>query len=505
MPISIRSDPNNIEIMDVNKFLESIQAMPVTSHAMKDSSNQLHPDGLFSEQIFGQIGSSQRITRMGYIELSPLLPVLHPEIYRILTTMKKLYEGILSGKQYAVWNKSLKDFEVVSKSTADESSTGYNFFIEHLSELQIPLTASDKRKINVEILKKYKDRLLIDKVPVLAAAIRDLKEDEFRLQSGDINKLYLGLLSLSQALPEKILEIKLYDQLRYNIQIKINQIYEYLMELLEGKGGFLQRRFGARSVAMSARNVITSANLAALSPKDPKYLHSDETAIPLIQGLKTFQPLVISRIKSRLIDYVFMPNSSQITVIDPNTYQLVYISINDLIKDKFTQYDQIENLINVFIQNSEVRFNPITVQSIDTTDKKHYFLFLVYEDDNDVIYLERSITILQDHLKERFDMNRLRPMTWIELFYISIYPITKKSHSMITRYPVVNFGGIYPTKIKTTTTSPDRTVVLTSTVMVDEEHGAPSVMLPHYPVLGGAMVDCVQLHPSRLKIVGGKM
>jgi hypothetical protein len=501
MPINIRSNPNNIELMDVPKFLESIQAMPVTSHAIKDNSGQLHPDGLFSEIIFGQVGTPQRITRIGYINLSPLLPVLHPEVYFILTSMKKLYESILSGKQYAVWNKESHDFELITKSTQDESSTGYNFFIEHLKELEIPVTPSDKRKINIEIIKRYKNRLLIDKVPVLAAAIRDIKDEDDRLTAEPINKLYLGLLSLSQALPEKILEIKLYDQLRYNIQLKINAIYERLMDLLEGKGGFVQRRFGARAIALSARNVISSAPLSALSPKDPKYLHSDETAIPLVEGLKTSQPLVINNIKSKFIDYIFMPNSSQITVIDPTNYNLVYITVNDLIKDQFVQYTKIEDMINTFINNPDTRFKPITIRSADPTDKKEYYLFMIYEDDNNTLYLERSLDVLKDHLKDRFDIKRLRPWTYIEMCYTATYFVTKNNHTLITRYPVINFGGIYPSKIKTTTTSPDRTVYFKSTIITDDKQ--PTIMFPHYPVLGGAVIDCIQVHPSRLPIIGG--
>jgi hypothetical protein len=499
MPLRLPIDPANVQLMDVEKFLTSINAQEVTSHAIKDNANQFHPDGIFSELIFGQIGTSERMTKMGYINLSNLLPVLHPEVYNILISLKKLYEGILSGKQFAIFNNETKDFELATKLTANDSNTGYNFFIEHLNEIEYQTTASNKRKINIEILKKYQDRLLITKVPVLAAAPRDLKNEDERLTSENINKLYIQLLSLSQALPEKILEIELYNQLRYNIQIKVNQIYEKILDMLEGKRGFLLGKFGARAVAMSARNVITAAKMSGLSPDDPQFLRSDESAVPLIEGLKTSQPLIVSIIKQRLLDTIFLTNSYQITVIDPDNYNLVYITVNDLIKDKFVKTDQIENIINIFIDNPHFRFSPITITSADPEDKKKYYLYLIYEDNDDVIYVERSITTLKDNLKENFDINKIRPLTYIEFLYMATYQVTSQAHAFITRYPVTNAGGIYPSKIKTITTIPDKTVYIQASI--NARTSKDRAVLPHYPIIGKPLIDCVQLHPSRLAIL----
>lgn len=502
MSILFPRDPANIQIMDIDKFLSNIYAQPVTSHAIRDNSGKFHPDGIFSETIFGEIGRSERLTRMGYIQLSENLPVLHPEIYYILISLKKLYEGILSGKQLAVFNPEIKDFELASKATSAEADTGYQFFIEHLNDLDFQQTSSDKRKVSISILNKYKDRLLITKVPVLSAAIRDLKETEMILPKNDINTLYLGLLSLAQAAPEKILEYKLYDQLRFNTQLKIQAIYDYLINLLEGKRGLLQDKFGSRHIALSARNVITSPSLSTLSPTDPKYLHSDETAIPLIEGLKTSQPLIINKIKTFFMDSIFFTNSYQIPVIDPDTYNLVYITIDDSIKDTFTLSEQLEGTINTFIQSPELRFAPIEVRSLEAEDKKKYYLYLVYEDGNQ-LYIFRHLDKIKDRLNSKFDINKIRPLTYVEMFYIATYNVTKKAHTFITRYPVINFGGIYPTKIKTTTTSPDRTVTLILIKSGEDTLEDASITLPHYPILGASLVDCIQLHSSKLQLLDG--
>ena len=40
-----------IKLLDVNKFLQGLA--PVTSTELRTRSNELHPDGLFSERIFG--------------------------------------------------------------------------------------------------------------------------------------------------------------------------------------------------------------------------------------------------------------------------------------------------------------------------------------------------------------------------------------------------------------------------------------------------------------------
>ena len=96
--------PFNIKVMDVDDFIQEVGARPVTSLAIHTpSSTEFHPDGLFSEEIFGMIGSEERLkTAFGYIELNTV--ILAPVIYRHLVKLSAFYEDIMAGKSYAIFD-----------------------------------------------------------------------------------------------------------------------------------------------------------------------------------------------------------------------------------------------------------------------------------------------------------------------------------------------------------------------------------------------------------------
>ena len=56
--------PFNIQILEPNEYIQRKNILPVSSHAMFEAStSRFHPEGLFSEVIFGQVGSSERLIR----------------------------------------------------------------------------------------------------------------------------------------------------------------------------------------------------------------------------------------------------------------------------------------------------------------------------------------------------------------------------------------------------------------------------------------------------------
>ena len=61
--------PLNIRILDPNKYVQEHQALPVSNPAIfESSSRRFHPDGFFSEVIFGPSGSNERLVHRGYVE-----------------------------------------------------------------------------------------------------------------------------------------------------------------------------------------------------------------------------------------------------------------------------------------------------------------------------------------------------------------------------------------------------------------------------------------------------
>lgn len=377
--------PINISILDPNKYIKENGCLPVSSHQIYEPASTIfHPQGLFSEIIFGQVGSTERLYHRGYIELNT--KIFQPEIFNIIISLKAFYHDVIAGKVYAKYDPELKDL-VKCNSEEIGASTGYSFFIKNYFKLVFKQTDSLKRKDKLAILDKYKDNLFIDKYLVLPAGVRDVKEENGRLSSEDINKFYLGLLSLSQAMPKGENDNSIFDSLRYNIQIRTVQIYNYIENLITGKGGYTMGKFSARSVALSTRNVITSPPLSDVSsPDDPKYFKADETLMPLFQVSKAFAPLMFHGLKEIFFSHIFNLDSYNVSVIDPKDYLLKYIKITEADKAIFTTTDGINKLINLF-RNEDIRHKPVIIKD---EQGKMYYLYLVYDLGDKIFYLRNK-------------------------------------------------------------------------------------------------------------------
>mgnify|MGYP003297533734 CR=1 FL=1 len=109
------------------------------------TSNEFHSQGLFSEDIFGQVGSTDRLISYGYIDLRT--QVFHPTIYGHLLRLKALYGQILSSKTYARFDKEEED--LVACSENDEGAgTGFKFFLDNFKKIKFKKNASDEETVD---------------------------------------------------------------------------------------------------------------------------------------------------------------------------------------------------------------------------------------------------------------------------------------------------------------------------------------------------------------------
>ena len=132
--------PVNIELMNVDAFINQHDCKQVTTMFIKEpTSNEFHKKGLFSEDIFGQIGSSERLIKFGYIELNTT--IFHPIIYTNLIRLKALYGQIISGKDYARFDPTTSDFVMCSMNEPG-AGTGFKFFVDNWERIKFKKNAS---------------------------------------------------------------------------------------------------------------------------------------------------------------------------------------------------------------------------------------------------------------------------------------------------------------------------------------------------------------------------
>lgn len=391
-------DPFNIQILDPDSFIRKHGCMPVTSFAMYEaSSTHFHPNGLFSETIFGQVGSRDRLIRRGYFDLRT--KIITPHLYKQILTLKSFYKQILSGTAYAVLGND-GDLELCDASTP-KAGTGFSFFLSVLPDIKFAQTSSSKRQDKIDLIYKYRDRLLIDKFIILPAGIRDVRIDkQGKSSSEEINKLYLNMLSFINALPIDGNNDPVYDPIRLQLQNKALEIYEYIASLMEGKHGFAQGKLVARNITYGCRNVITAPPMSKVSsPASAQAFQINEVMIPLFQAMKSAVPVMVFGLKQTYLGSIFNDQSLQVAGIDPDTLNLIHVSVTHRELQTFTTSQGINKLINNY-RNPHFHFQPASFTGTDANGKrKNFYMYLVYDDGKDDIFIFRNKDDISDYIK----------------------------------------------------------------------------------------------------------
>lgn len=501
------NDPNYPSILDLkldklpltfwidtpNNLIKKYGLKEVTSHNIYESgSKKFNKDGLFSEEIFGNITDTKRYITMAYINLRT--EILQPSIYDTIIKMKRIYKNIISGKVTAKFDKANNDF-VICKEDDPDGGSGYSFFIKNfqLKKINPKDYPSLKKQNKMDLLIKYRDDWFTDKLIVMPAGIRDIKEEGGRISQEDINKIYLTILSLSNSFSNKSTD-PIYDSIRFNMQEKVYSIYKYIVGLIEKKYGWFQRKYALRRITFGTRNVSSAPLTGGESPNDETIIKYDEAGIPLYQALKTVQPHIIYYLKSVIFSSTFSIDSNKAYLINDKTGALEYVDISLKEIEKFVKYDGLEKIINKF-KYADFRNSPISVLG---KDGKKYYFSKVYEKSDKKIYIYRTKTELMSYLKiedeSLIDKEKIRYLTWTELLYIVAYKATNDKYAFITRYPAIEDGSIFPAKIQILTTSPSRQIDI---VFFNNE-----IHFPRYPITGEKYIDTFAVHVSRLGALG---
>ena len=410
----------------------------VTDLSIFDSTKEaFHPEGLFSNTLFGPVGSEIRNKRFGYIDIK--LPVLHPIIYKSLVQAKRFYQEIMDGSAYATFSYKEKDFV---KSDPIEGETGYNFFITYFKNIELKDTNTEKRKEAIQLLNRYKDIALIDKVIVLPAGLRDVEFEDSRPTYDDINDHYKKLLSLSNTISDTIIDLdpSLVDSTRFRIQETFNLLYENLLDRIDGKKKLYLGKWASRRIYNGTRNVITAVSPSGRYLGDSSNIKYNDTVVGLYQMLKSVLPVSIYNIQNSILKEIFLDPNAESYLVNKDTLQLEPVKIDSKIFDYFQSTEGIERLITDY-QHEEIAHAPVIVND--------HYVALTYQD-------SKYFKVFRDinTLPSEYSRDNVHPTTYTELLYSCMYDKFKNYYNIVVRYPISGTGSLVPstTYVKTTIT-----------------------------------------------------
>lgn len=441
------------------------------------SSNRFDKAGLFSTEIFGPVGSPARNTTLGYINLK--VKVLHPYVFQTLCTLNSKYEDIIAGKKRAKLDRD--KWDLVEDNSGE---TGYEFFMSVLPRIRFSDNGSNERKHKINLIKKYaNEKYMSDKYLVLPAGLRDYRVDESgRPTEDEVNALYRKLLAVTALLKTiKVTNENLYqvDPIRYKIQKSINSIFDYFLQLLGPKSGFIQNKWSKRAIVNGTRNVLTPAPYKITKLNNAK-ISTNHSVCGIYQYIKAIAPIAMNRVKGMFINRFLNTNSSTAMLVDPNTKKTSLVNIKVNKRDEWLSMEGLNRTMNKMKQ-ADLRFEPVMIDG--------YYLQMVYDDGQNIVLLNDTKEITSDMNKEW-----IRPLTYIEMFYISIFDIKHKYPGFITRYPVISLGGIFPCKVYVKTTYKARDVKVTMNGRV--------IDMDEYPILGEKCMESTSMPTTHLAKAG---
>lgn len=478
--------PFNIKILSLtDELVKGIT--PITSLDTFDrSTKNFHDDGLFSTTIFGKVGDEARNRRFSYIQLNA--PIIHPLLYTVIVKMKSYYEDIMQGKQFATWDKVTKQFV---KTSPGEGNTGYHFFISHFHELHFEDTGSDLRALYTELYEKYNKVSLTNKIVVIPAGIRDFEiDDDGKPSEDEINAIYRKILSKSNLLDKNTIRNRpeLLDGVMFTIQQSFNELFDYFKSLLEGKKKLILGKWASRKIFNGTRNVI-SAPISRISDlNNPNNVTMDSTQIGLYQYMKATMPITMFNIKDKFLNKVFIGNADTTYLVNPKTLKKESIVVPVDVSDKWVTAIGLEKNITGFASR-ETRDKPIIIEDM--------YFGLLYKGVN--IEGKNVCAFIQDISEANPNWNKedIKPITYSEMYYMSVANSAKKHKAFVTRYPITGFGSIYPSSIYLRTT-----IKTNSFLEVDSNNEYTGEQYPRMPIAGDSYFDTIAPSEFNLKGLG---
>ena len=479
------SIPFNVSLLDVTpaklSTLKPVRALDIFDGA---GSSNFHEDGLFSVSIFGRVGDELRSKRFSFIDIKA--PVFHPVVYHALVQLKRLYAGIMTGSEYAVWNEEASDFERADPITG---RTGFAFFLQYWKAIKFEETKSAAREQNILLINKYKDRALTSKIIVIPAGLRDVEvAGDNRIQEDEINTLYRKLLSVSNTISEASVKTNpdMINNARNSLQNTFNDLFEYIEKMIEGKKKLLMGKWASRRIWNGTRNVITAMDTSTAYLGAEGSVKFNSTVLGLYQAMKAILPVARFMLRSGFLSKVFTDVGAPVKLVDKKTLKSVAVQLKPYYFDRYMTDEGIEKLITAFGEES-LRHKPMEIEG--------HYLGLIYKGPDGTFRLMQDI----DELPPSRDKMNVYPITFCELMYLSCYLNLNRYPLFVTRYPVTGVGSIYPSKmyVKTTIKSDVRRELNANWEPMTDAHIAHS-----FPERNGAFVNSLVPHSAKLGRLG---
>lgn len=425
-----------IELLDQNKIAKLNNFKEVTNPVNFDKGMVPTPNGLFGSDIFGHTIYDQR-HRPAYIDLKR--KYINPKAYITLKSINNKFEYIVYGtKKFRIEDGQLIEDE--------NGETGVQFLYDNWKKIKLEKNYSKKRNTRIDMITSSdKDSIFISKwfvIPVFYRNVNLQQADSGRPRIPEVNDLYNSLIRNTKLIEENNNFDFMVNSIVGRNQDILVEIYNLYKSKVEGKHGHLRRNVLAKSVDYCSRITITAVPYDSKS-YDEQYIDFEHTGVPLSFCCSQLTPFILWWVR-RWFDTRIISQKNQFPIMSPATGKKEIIKLQK--PEEVFNDDYIRKALSRFINNPSSRFDKIELPISDDDKELHKLPNHVY------VRLVGYTNQLTTMNRERVTINNLntevnRPITWTDLFYMAANDVSADKHVMITRYPMLDYLGMFLSRI----------------------------------------------------------
>ena len=262
-------------------------------------------------------------------------------------------------------------------------------------------------------------------------------------------------------------------------------IYNLIFSYIKFKRGLIQGKFAKRNIENGTRSVMTAMDKSTDNVEGPRSIKVNDTVLGLFQTLKGILPLVQHVFKGPLLSSIFGGNDGTAMLINKKTLKSEQVNIKTYTYDLWMSEEGVNKLVNQFAEQ-QLRHRGVEVED--------HYLALLYRDNKGF----KIVLDIETIPKEK--RGNVSPITWAELFYYLIRPVSTELPIYVTRYPVNNMNSMVPAWLYLKTT-----VVGEPLFEYNDnfEFKTQDYLYNEFPIRDLAFIDSVVVHPSKLPGLGG--
>ena len=309
-----------IKLMDMQLADKKLPQVTSAEYTVGSRSQEFHPEGVFSETIFGPKDSPTRKTQFAYIDLH--CKILHPQLVKAVNRLNGKIIRVLDRKcQY-----NFDENDALVEVQDDGEINGVTSVIENFK--RIINSREEETRIRSDLKKminSYFDKgmAFIDKCIVIPPFWRDAQlelngnnSDNNGLRIPKLNEYYRNIINLSMqiaTMPMNQPGDMFYEICASKMQKLVNELCDFLIGKVSKKGGLVRNDILGKRIDFCGRAVIIGGSYE---------IKPDEIGIPYKMLVKLYEPFLLHELyysnnvdKKLLEKLLFEYNKSTFSIV----------------------------------------------------------------------------------------------------------------------------------------------------------------------------------------------